>query len=109
MGRISGDAYRIRIGRAVEFTAVPVAVPPTLTIFVQNEIVHLDQIKIPAGITVTMGGVPTLFHQFNTKDEKVSSAEKDTKSVATETLDPAVQATADKITAFLKKRVANMK
>lgn len=36
----------------MEFTAAPVAVPPTLTIFVQNEAVNFEQLKIPAGIIV---------------------------------------------------------
>jgi len=92
----------------MEFTAVPVAVPPTLTIFVQNEVVNLDQLKIPAGITVTIGNVPTIFHKSNAKDEEVSK-EKATKKVATETLEPASQVAADRITAFLKKRDASTK
>lgn len=85
----------------MEFTAAPIAVPPTLTIFVQNPVVNLDELKIPAGITVTMGAVPTVFHKFNTKDEAVRE-EKATKKIATEKVDPAVQAAVDKITAFLK-------
>jgi hypothetical protein len=33
----------------MEFTATPEAVPPTLTIFVQNTVVNLDELKIPEG------------------------------------------------------------
>lgn len=54
----------------MEFTAAPVAVPPTLTIFVQNESVKLKELKIPEGIDVSMGYVPTVFHKSNTKLEQ---------------------------------------
>jgi hypothetical protein len=50
-----------------EFTAAPEAVPPTLTIFVQNESVKLEKLKIPDGIDVSIGYVPTGFHKWNTK------------------------------------------
>lgn len=87
----------------MEFTAAPVAVPPTLTIFVQNKAVNLDELKIPAGIMVTSGYVPTVFHKFNTKDEEKRKAEAAQKSAPAETLDPPAQAAADKIEVFLKK------
>ena len=54
----------------MEFTAAPVAVPPTLTIFAQNKSVELDQIKIPKVVHVSAGYVPTLFHKFNTTIER---------------------------------------
>ncbi len=87
----------------MEFTAAPIAVPPTLTIFVQNKSVHLEELKIPARVIVTSGYVPTVFHKFNTKDEEKRNAEAARKSAPAETLDPAAQAAADKIEAFLKK------
>ncbi len=34
----------------MEFTATPEAVPPTLTIFVQNTVVNLGELKIPEDI-----------------------------------------------------------
>lgn len=55
-----------------------------------------------------MGNLPPVFHKFNTKDEEVRK-EKASKKLATETLEPAVQATADKITAFLKEHDASTK
>ncbi len=88
----------------MEFTAAPIAVPPTLTIFVQNKAVHLEELKIPEGVIVTSGYVPTLFHKFNTKDEEKRKAEAARKPVLAETLDPPAQAAADKIEAFLKKQ-----
>ena len=88
----------------MEFTAAPIAVPPTLTIFVQNETVNLEQLKIPAGIIVTSGYVPTVFHRLNTKDEGKRKEEAARKPVPTEKLDPATQAAADKIEAFLKQQ-----
>ena len=48
----------------LEFTATPEAVPPTLTIFVQDPSVSVDQLAIPEGIDVSRGYVPTLFHKF---------------------------------------------
>lgn len=89
---------------AMEFTAAPVAVPPTLTIFVQNKAVNLEELKIPEGIIVTSGYVPTVFHKFNTKDEDQRKAEAARKPTPTEKLDPPAQAAADKIEAFLKKQ-----
>ncbi len=49
--------------------------PPTLTIFVQNDAVDLDKLKIPAGISVEAGYVPTVFHRSNTKLEKQKEEE----------------------------------
>lgn len=94
----------------MEFNAAPVAVPPTLTIFVQHKVVNLEQLKIPKGITVTSGYVPTVFHRFNTKDETKREEEAARKPVPDqsqekkEKLDPAAQAATDRIAAFLKKQ-----
>lgn len=90
----------------MEFTAAPIAVPPTLTIFVQNNAVDLEKLQIPKGITVTSGNVPTVFHRFNTKDElkREEAAARKPVPDAKENLDPAMQAAADKIAAFLKKQ-----
>lgn len=59
----------------MEFTATPEAVPPTLTIFVQNEVVNLDELKIPEGIDVFAGYVPTVFHKSNTTIEQREAKE----------------------------------
>src|SRR5687768_9742220 len=87
----------------MEFTAAPVAVPPTLTIFVQNKAVNLDKLKIPEGITVTSGYVPTVFHRSNTKQE-AAAAKKQDPVAAPGNLDAAAQAAFDSIAAFLKTR-----
>lgn len=65
----------------MEFTAAPVAVPPTLTVFVQNESVKLKELKIPKGISVSMGNIPTLFHRSNTKTEKERQKETSNQNV----------------------------
>jgi hypothetical protein len=90
----------------MKFTAAPVAIPPTLTIFVQNDLVKLDELKVPDGIKVTSGYVPTVFHRFNTKDEKKreEAAGKKSAQEIKEELDPATRKTAEKIAAYLKKR-----
>lgn len=90
----------------MEFTAAPVAVPPTLTIFVQNKAVNLEQLKIPKGINVSSGYVPRVFHQFNTKDEQKRKDDAAQKPVAVEKLDPDAQAAADKIEALIGHREA---
>jgi hypothetical protein len=93
----------------MEFVAVPVAVPPTLTLFVQNDSVNLDQLTIPKEIVVTSGYVPTVFHRFNTTIEKKREEEAAGKPRSTSTiariddLDPTAQRAADGIRAFLKK------
>jgi hypothetical protein len=92
----------------MEFVAAPVAVPPTLTIFVQNDWVDLDALQIPQGIAVEAGYVPTVFHLSNTKIEKGQEAAAAERKKVTGTqpqaLAPAEQAAADKIAAFLKRR-----
>jgi hypothetical protein len=85
----------------MEFNAAPVAVPPTLTIFVQNKNVDLEKLTIPEGITVTSGYVPTVFHRSNTKQE--AEAAQKPAAVPPVNLDAAAQAAADRIAAFLKK------
>ena len=51
----------------MEFLAAPVAVPPTLTIFVQHEAIDLQHLQIPDGLDVSAGYVPMVFHRANTK------------------------------------------
>lgn len=95
----------------IEFTAAPIAVPPTLTIFVQNEAVKLDDLKIPAGIEVSLGGVPRVFHRYNSKDEQDASsiAAVQKARVEAQQLDPASNAAKLKIEAFIEKRSAEVK
>jgi hypothetical protein len=54
------------------FASAPTAIPPTLTIFVQNPLVELEQLKISAGIDVSMGKVPVSFHVVKEKDGSAS-------------------------------------
>jgi len=82
----------------MEFSAAPVAVPPTLTIFVQNPAVNLKELKIPEGIEVTAGYIPTVFHKSNTGLEQ--QQEKTAAKQKTEKPDPAQQ---EAIQAALKK------
>jgi hypothetical protein len=95
----------------IEFTAAPVAIPPTLTIFVQNDSVKLDDLKIPSEIEVSLGSVPRVFHQMNSKTEKdppsQSAAEK--RKVEAQALDAASTAAKLKIEAFIEKRSAAIK
>ena len=51
------------------FTDVPVAVPPTLTIYVANEKVDLDKLEIPNGVEVVVGDCPRVYHKWNTDIE----------------------------------------
>jgi hypothetical protein len=90
----------------MEFLAVPVAVPPTITIFVQNNVIDLDGLRIPDGIVVESGGVPAVFHRFNTTQEKEreAKAQSDSADQKKVVLDPESQAVAEKIEAFIKKR-----
>ncbi len=92
------------------FVATPVAVPPTLTIFVQSEVVQLDKLSIPAGIAVTKGYVPTVFHRSNTtielKREKEAREKAKTapnKSPA-ENLEAKARESFDAIQTFLEQR-----
>ncbi len=94
----------------MEFLAAPVAVPPTLTIFVQNELVQLEELTIPKGILVTRGYVPTVFHRWNTTIERKREQEDAQRLKAastkatTERLDSGAQKADDQIRAFLKNR-----
>jgi hypothetical protein len=58
------------------FDNVPTAIPPTLTIFVQNPLVELEQLKIPAGMDVFVGQLPVGFHVV--KERKGSTSKKRT-------------------------------
>jgi len=94
----------------MEFTATPVAVPPTLTIFVQNDVVILDELKIPDGIDVSVGYVPTVFHKSNSTIEQQrekEAANRDPKrelDLAKQKLDEPSLAAMKKIEAFLDSR-----
>jgi hypothetical protein len=95
----------------MEFQAVPVAVPPTLTIFVQNDTSDLDQLKVPAGISVEAGYVPTLFYRSHTKaekqrEEKAGATPQAVQGLFDKEVDPVSRAAAEKIDGFLKQHNA---
>ena len=89
----------------MEFLAAPIAVPPTITVFVQNGLIDLDKLSIPKGINVESGYVPGVFYRFNTKQEKEkedAAAKGEAGRKPKVELDPDSQVTADRIDAFLK-------
>lgn len=88
----------------MEFTTAPVAVPPTLTIFVQHKAVKLEELKIPSGIEVTSGYVPTVFHRSNTKLEQEQEKKPKTSDSKTKPEDPAAQAIEERIQKFIERR-----
>ncbi|MHB9067333.1 MAG: hypothetical protein ACYC4B_26410 [Pirellulaceae bacterium] len=94
----------------MEFTATPEAVPPTLTIFVQNKVVKLDELDIPEGMDVLAGYVPTVFHKSNTTIEQQKAKEgantPDSESLK-DKLDDSSRAAVKKIEAFLESRKKN--
>jgi hypothetical protein len=99
----------------MEFTAVPVAVPPTLTIFVQNKSVKLDELKVPKGIDISTGYVPTVFHKSNTTLERqsektaLSGDVKRGSETPKEKLDDDALAAMKKIEAFLQAQQSRTK
>jgi hypothetical protein len=96
---------------AMEFTATPEAIPPTLTIFVQNEVVNLDALTIPEGIDVLAGYVPTVFHKSNTTIEQKNAKDANTPSSDSSKVildDNSLEAT-KKIAAFLESQKSRTK
>jgi hypothetical protein len=82
---------RLKDGKfgVMEFLAAPIAVPPTLVIYVENKAIDLDKLAIPAKITVESGGLPGLFLNANLKVDptkplaipKVEVVDKETQRV----------------------------
>ena len=107
------DAWFKRVRKpfgVMEFTATPVAVPPTLTIFAQNDVVNLDELTIPDGIDVSAGYVPTVFLESNTTIEQQREKEAANRALSRELdlakqeLDEPSLAAMKKIRAFLDSR-----
>ena len=94
----------------MKFVAVPTAVPPTLTIFVQNESVLLEDLKIPKGVEVAVGYVPTVFHKSNTvreqQQEKAATNQDmpDNLETLKKKVDDSSSAALDRIEQYLKTR-----
>jgi hypothetical protein len=90
----------------IEFKDCPVAVKPTLTIFVQQEVVNLDELRIPAGVEVLEGYVPRIWHQANTVNEDRDREEAANAAPPADAtpVPPEMQAAIDRIHAYLKSR-----
>lgn len=87
----------------MNFYATPVAVPPTLTIFVRNDAVNLDELKIPSGIEVSSGLLPGGFHRANTIEEREREQRATTRPASNPPPDDASKAAQARIDTFLKK------
>lgn len=83
----------------MQFERMPVAVPPTLTLFVQNPAVDLDRLEIPAHVEVSTGNVPTVFDEWNLKETRA-----DQDRAAPKGSDPDLQRASGDIQKFLAKR-----
>lgn len=89
----------------MEFEACPIAVPPTLTLFVQNPIIDLQRIVIPKELRVLEGYIPSGFHKSNTKQEREARERPAAVPLAKgEPAPPEARAAHDQIMAFLKNR-----
>lgn len=85
------------------------ALPLTLTVYVQNEFVKLDELKIQDGLRVTGGLAPTLFHRSKTMLDQLAERELAEESAAWQAkakaaLDAPSRNTLEKIEAYLEKR-----
>lgn len=101
-GRLAGGKFGV-----MQFEATPVAVPPTLTIFVPNEAVDLGQLEVPQGVVVSAGYCPRQFHKWNMTTEKESQQKPAEKPAAdAQPVGEATKLAAEKIDEFLKRRAA---
>ena len=111
--RLGGEKFGV-----MEFTAAPVAVPPTLTIYTRNPAVDLDRLEIPDRLTVTVGGVPGVFHVSNVKPAPKATTtinrkhkgqaepppESSEKAKPAPAVDPALQKQIERLEEYVAKR-----
>ena len=64
----------------MEFLDTPVAVPPTLTLFVGHNAINLGDLEIPSDMLVRGGYVPTVFLRSNTTIERQQEEEAEDQS-----------------------------
>jgi hypothetical protein len=83
----------------MKFEKTPVAVLPTLTIFVANDAVELSELAIPQKTEVSAGYVPRIFWEWNRTDRPERTPPTDDTPVPAE-----LQQAMDAITDFLKTR-----
>ena len=88
----------------MEFEKAPVAVPPTLTIFVRNKAVDLDRLVIPKHIRVIAGPLPTVWEESNLKPAPLPTTEK--VKANEQPVDPEVERAARAIEEFIAAREA---
>jgi hypothetical protein len=88
----------------MQFEKAPVALPPTLTIFVGNASVDLGKLRVPESVHVSTGDLPRLWHKSN-----LIEAEPKTQPAAAEeaALSDKERASLMAIQAFLKTRTAD--
>ncbi|QDU40906.1 hypothetical protein Mal4_52690 [Maioricimonas rarisocia] len=92
----------------MEFESVPVAVPPTLTLFVSNDIMVLDQLEAPPGVEVAFGYGSGLFLKSNTSREREASEKAKSGDdpapppVKGEPVPPELQKVLDRINSFVQ-------
>ncbi|MEW4529339.1 hypothetical protein [Maioricimonas sp. JC845] len=96
----------------MEFESAPVAVPPTLTLFVTNKVIDLDKLEVPAGVEVAFGYGGGLFLKSNTKLERVAAEnteqgdESKPAPVKGKPVPPELQKVIDRINEFVKTHEA---
>jgi hypothetical protein len=88
----------------MEFEKTPVAVPPTLTIFVGNEVVDLKKLRIPQGVHISIGDLPTLWHESNLIERKPKKSEVDVAAAEEAKLSEKERTALAAIRSFLKAR-----
>ena len=91
----------------IEFVACPAAVPPTLTLFVANPLIDLEKLRIPEGVTVEMGNVPTVWRRSNTKPREGPKSKP--KEVPAKERPPAIRDAVKAIESFLEKSTQKLK
>lgn len=93
----------------MEFTGKPIAVPPTLTLFVDHQAIDLGSLKIPPQISVAAGYLPTV-SEMPVKSAPATAQPPEAKSDKTAPppvpADPAVEAATRRIQTYLNQRPA---
>ncbi|MEZ6054008.1 MAG: hypothetical protein R3C02_21870 [Planctomycetaceae bacterium] len=87
----------------MEFEQAPVAVPPSLTLFVGHKLIDLDQLVIPPRIQVRSGNLPTLFDKSHTKQERLD-AESPQPRKTTTPVKPEIPRRTEAINEFIRRR-----
>lgn len=86
----------------MDFEQAPRAVPPTLTIFIQNEAIDLDRLEISKRIEVSAGAVPAFFGDWNLKSSPERGKRK--PPAKGDAPDAEAQQAVERIEAFLRER-----